>query len=92
MTLRTRLSAADLTLSRIQFYQHFLNSLPAEYDWAIAVHDPIPSNYSIDTLCERIRAIEPRKELRTTSRSLCSLSRRDPGQRKVRIQTQWRDK
>ena len=61
-TLRTRLSAAGLTLSPIQFYQHFLNSLPAEYDWVTAVHDPISSNYSIDTLC----AIELRRELRTT--------------------------
>ena len=32
----------------------------------VAIHDPIPTNYSIDTLCERFRAIELRKELRTT--------------------------
>jgi len=35
----------------------------------IAIHDPIPSNYSIDTLCERFRAIELRRELRTTKDS-----------------------
>ena len=65
-TLCTRLSAAGLTLSPIQFYQHFLNSLPTEYDWVTAVHDPISSNYSIDTLCKRILAIELRRELHTT--------------------------
>src|SRR5260370_33563178 len=65
-TLRTRLSAAGLTVSPIQFYQHFVNSLPADYDVVVAIHDPIPSNYSIDVLCDRFRAIELRKELRTT--------------------------
>jgi hypothetical protein len=65
-TLRTRLAGAGLDITAMQFYQHFVNPLPAEYDMIIAIHDPIPSNYSIDTLCERFRAIELRKELRTT--------------------------
>jgi hypothetical protein len=65
-TLRTRLSAAGLPITAIQFYQNFVNSLPAEYDMVVAIHDPIPSNYSIDVLCERSRAIDLRRELRTT--------------------------
>ena len=65
-TLRTRLTAAGLAISAIQFYQHFVNSLPADYDIVVAVHDPIPLNYSIDILCDRFRAIELRKELHTT--------------------------
>ena len=65
-TLWTRLSAAGLTISEIQFYQHFVNSLPPEFDTVIAIHDPVPSNYSVDVFCERIRAIELRKELRAT--------------------------
>ena len=32
----------------------------------MAIHDPTPSNYSIDLLCDHIRAIELRNELRTT--------------------------
>lgn len=39
-TLRNRLAAVGLTISAIQFYQHFTNSLPAEYDMAVAIHDP----------------------------------------------------
>ena len=31
----------------------------------VAIH-PIPTNCSVDTLCERFRAVELRKELRTT--------------------------
>ena len=65
-TLRTRLAGAGLSITSIQFYQHFINSLPAEYDMVVAIHDPIPLNYSIDVSCERFRAIELRKELRTT--------------------------
>jgi len=64
--LRTRLAAAGLTITAPQFYQHFINSLPAEYDMVVAIHDPTPSNHSIDVLCDRFRAIELRKELRTT--------------------------
>ena len=63
---RTRLAASGLTISAVQLYQHFTNSLPADYDMVVAVHDPIPSNHSIDVLCERFRAIELRRELRTT--------------------------
>ena len=33
----------------------------------IAIHGPIPTNCSIDNLCERFRAIELQKELRTTN-------------------------
>ena len=64
-TLRTRLSDAGLAISNLQFYNYFVNSLPAEYDMIIAVHNPAP-DYSVDTLCERFRAIELRKGLRTT--------------------------
>jgi hypothetical protein len=64
-SLRTRLAAAGLTITAPQFYQHFINSLPVEYDM-VAIHDPTPSNHSIDVLCGRFRAIELRKELRTT--------------------------
>ena len=67
--LRTRLAGARLTISPIQFYNHFVNSLPADYDIVVAIHDPIPTHYSIDTLCERFRAIELQKELCTTSGS-----------------------
>jgi len=65
-TLRTRLTAAGLAISAIQFYQHFVNSLPADYDIVVAVHDPIPSNYLIDVLCDQFHAIELWKELHTT--------------------------
>jgi len=64
-TLRTRLSDAGLTISNMQFYNYFINSLPSEYDMVVAVHNPAPA-YSVDTLCERFRAIELRKELRTS--------------------------
>jgi len=64
--LRTRLAGTGLIISPVQFYNHFTNLLPAEYDTVVAMHDPIPSNYSINALCERFRAIELRKELRTT--------------------------
>jgi hypothetical protein len=50
----------------MQFYHHFINSLPDGYDLIVAVHDPTPSNYSIDVLCDRFRAIKLRKELRAT--------------------------
>ena len=65
-TLHSRLAAAGLTITPMQFYHHFINSLPADHDMVVAVHNPIPTNYSIDTLCERFRAIELRRELRTT--------------------------
>ena len=81
----TRLAASGPIIAAIQFYRHLTNSLPAEYDMVVAVHDP-PSNYSIDILCERFRAIELRRELSTTkdkvhqrTQLLCSRSRRDPG-------------
>jgi hypothetical protein len=45
--LRTRLAAAGLTITPMQFYHHFTNSLPDGYDLIIAVHDPTPSNYSM---------------------------------------------
>jgi len=64
--LRNRLAGTGLTISPAQFCNHFTNSLPVEYDMVVAMHDPIPSNYSINALCERFRAIELRKELRTT--------------------------
>ena len=59
--LRTRLAAAGPTITPQQFYQYFINSLPA------AVHDPGPSNHSVDVLCDAFRAIELRKELRTST-------------------------
>ena len=65
-TLCTHLASTGLIISPVQFYNHFTTSLPAEYDTVVAMHDPIPSNYSINALCERFRAIELRKELRTT--------------------------
>lgn len=65
--LRTRLAAAGLNITAQQFYQYFINSLPAEYDLVIAVHNPTASNYSVDVLCDAFRAIELRKELRTST-------------------------
>ena len=44
----------------IQFYQNFVNSLPADYDTVMAVHDLIPSNYSIDVPCDHTHAAELR--------------------------------
>ena len=64
--LRTRLACAGLSITDLQFYNHIVNSLPAGYDMVVAIHGPAPSNYSIDTLCERFRAIELRKELRAS--------------------------
>ena len=55
----------DSLFHPIQFCNHFVNLLPADYDMVVAIHDPIPTNYSIDTLCERFRTIEPRQGLRT---------------------------
>ena len=63
-TLRTRLADAGLGISNLQFYNYFVNSLPAEFDMVVAVHNPAP-DYSVDTLCERFRAIELRKGLRS---------------------------
>ena len=63
--LRTRLAGAGLSITDLQFYVHFVNLLPANYDIIIAVYDPSPI-YSIDTLCEHFCAIELRKELRTS--------------------------
>jgi len=65
-TLRTRLTAAGFAISAIQFYQHFVNSLPADYNMVMAVHNPITLNYSIDVLCDQFCAIKLQKELRTT--------------------------
>ena len=58
--LRTRLAGAGLAVTDLQLYSHFVNSLLAEYDMIVAVHDPAPL-YSVDTLCERFRAIECRE-------------------------------
>ena len=63
--LRTRLAGTGLTITDLQFNNHFVNSLPADYDMVVAVHNPSPL-YSVDTLCERFRAIGLRKELRTS--------------------------
>jgi hypothetical protein len=52
------LAGAGLTSSATQFYNHFVNSLPVEYDMVIAIHKAIPSNYSVDTLCEHFCTIE----------------------------------
>ena len=38
----TRLAASGPTITAIQFYRHLTNSLPAEYDMVVAVHDPSP--------------------------------------------------
>ena len=61
-TLHTRLSDAGLSISNLQFYNYFVNSLPAEFDVIVAVHNPAP-DYSVDALCECFRAIELRKGL-----------------------------
>ena len=50
--LRTHLAGAGLTILPIQFYNHFANSLLADYNMVVAIHDPILTNYSIDMLCE----------------------------------------
>jgi hypothetical protein len=63
--LRTHLSGAGLAISDLQFYNHFVNSLPADYDMIVAVHDPSP-HYSVDTLCECFRTIELWRELHTS--------------------------
>ena len=65
--LCTRLAAAGLAITPQQFYQYFINSLPAKYDMVIAVHNPTLSNYSVDDLCDAFRTIELRKELRTST-------------------------
>ena len=51
-TLCTCLASAGLAITPMQFYNHFINSLPAKYNMVVTIHDPIPLNYSIDTLCE----------------------------------------
>src|SRR5258708_21863209 len=63
------LSAAGLQISEMQFYQHFTNSLPPELDMVVVIHDPIPSNYSVDILCEHFCAIELCKDLHTAKGS-----------------------
>ncbi len=62
-TLRTRLADTGLVISNVQFYNYFVNTLPVEFDMIVAVHNPAP-DYSVETLCERSRAIELRKGLR----------------------------
>ena len=66
--LCTRLAGAGLATTDLQFYNHFVNSFPADYDMVIAVHAPPPSYsvYSVDSLCEGFGAIEHRKELHTS--------------------------
>jgi len=59
-TLCTSLTAAGLTINPIQFYQHFVSSLSANFDMVVAIHNPIPSNYAINVPCQL------RKELCTT--------------------------
>jgi hypothetical protein len=54
--LRTRLAAAGLNIPDTQFYQYFINSLPEEYDTIIAIHDPTPSNHSVEREIPRHRA------------------------------------
>ena len=44
--LCTRLAGARLATTDLQFYNHFVNSFPADYDMVIGVHDPSPS-YSV---------------------------------------------
>jgi hypothetical protein len=63
-TLRTRLTAVDLAVTAIQIYQHFINSLSYQQimTWPLRYTTPSP----INLLCERFRAIELRKELRST--------------------------
>ena len=58
--LRTRSTAAGLTNDPIQFFQNFVSSLPPDYDTVMVIHDPIPSNCSIDVLYDHIHAIELR--------------------------------
>jgi len=94
--LCTWLAAAGLTITPQQFYQYSINSLPAEYDMVIAVHNRTLSNYSVDDLCDAFRAIEPRKELRTpaagsirgSSWTACEAERLQ-GQRKGRYRS-WK--
>ena len=65
--LFTHLKAVGLTISPIQFYQHLVNSLPADYDNIMVIHDPISSIDSIDVLSDHIRAVKHQKEIHTTS-------------------------
>lgn len=64
-SLRTRLSAAGVTISDMQFYQYFTNSFPAEYDMVPGIFNPALTGHLVDYLCEQIRGIELRRELRT---------------------------
>ena len=64
--LHTCLAAAGLNITAQQFYQYFINSLPAEYDLVIAVHIPTTSNYSVNVLCDAFHTIELCKELHTS--------------------------
>jgi hypothetical protein len=64
-TLRTRLTAVGPVVTAVQKFQHFIN-LPSYLQimtWSLQYTTPRPP---IDLLCERFRAIELRKELRTT--------------------------
>ena len=60
-TLRTRSADAGLSVTNLQLYNYFINSLPAEFPMVVTVHNPDP-DYS---LCERFRTTELRKGLRT---------------------------
>ena len=64
---RDHMKAPRLTITPQQFYQYFINSLPAEYNMVIVVHDPTTSNHLVDVLCDAFRAIELRKELCTST-------------------------
>ena len=64
--LCTRLAAASLNITAQQLYQYFINSLPAEYDLVIAVHNPTASHYSVDILRDVFRTVELCKELRAS--------------------------
>ena len=89
--LRTRLAGAGQAITSMQFYNYFTTSLPREYDTVIASFDAAASNFSVDELCNRIREIELRNELRstqdgigTTSDESIALFTRQKGQRTVK--------
>jgi hypothetical protein len=75
--LRTNFEGAGHPLSNPQFHQYFVDFLPDEYDMVVVVHNPVPTSYSIDTLCESFIAIEVGQQMRATKAAI-STSTEDP--------------
>jgi len=74
-TLCTHLTAAGLTINPIQFYQHFVSSLSANFDMIVAIHDPIPLNYAINVLCQLQKELHTTKGGGTTVDSIALLAK-----------------